>query len=221
MAKWLVGCLALAVVVIGSVVWFGVRKFREFTGAGPTTSITIDAPARRVFASLANVDSMPIWRQVVSVSSSRKGMLRVGDTLRTQMRMPTDSVDRVTFDVVSELVPDRLLVLETVGDNANNRGILMIRRDSLVSAGDSTQLFTTFSMPATSAELARLDTSRSRERRVLDMMTTLAVSVARLQAGMEHRKLKARIEGTPMPTGTETLRTLPPARPPQPPRPPQ
>ena len=194
MVKWLVGCLALALVGIIGVVWFGYRKFKEFAGAGPSTNIAIVAPPDRVFASLANVDSMSAWRQVVSVSSSRKGMLRVGDTLRTQMRLPTDTADRITFEIVTAVVPNQLLVLETIGDSTS--GSLMMRRDSLATSGDSTLVFTTFAMPATDSARAQLDSTKTGERRMLDMASSLVLSVARMQAGMELRKLKARIEGS-------------------------
>jgi uncharacterized protein YndB with AHSA1/START domain len=214
MVKWLVGCAAVAIVVGVTVIWFGYKKFREFTGAGPTTSVVINAPPARVFAALANVDSMKVWRQAVALSSTRQGMLRLGDTLRTQQRMPNDTANRVSLEVVSALVPDRLLVLETQGDATT--GSLLVRRDSLVAEGDSTRVFSTYSMPATDSARARLDTSQpaQRERRMLDMASSLVVSVARLQAGMELRRLKARIEGSPMPD----IPALPP--PPQPPLPP-
>jgi hypothetical protein len=212
MVKWLVGCLAVAIVVAVVLIWAAYRTFREFTGAGPTANVAINASPSRVFGSLANVDSMNLWRQVVAVSSTRKGMLRAGDTLRTQMRMPPDTADRIVHEVVSTLVPDRLMVLETVGDSVS--GTLMMRRDSLVAEGDSTRVFTTFSMPATDSARARLDTSRAaqRERRMMEMASTLVLSVARLQAGMELRTLKARIEGTRAPATPD----LPPPLPPRP-----
>lgn len=199
MAKWLVGCLALVVVAAAAFLWFGYRKFREFTGAGPSTTITIGAPPSRVFASLANADSMSVWRQVASISSTRKagGMLQVGDTLRAQMRLPTDTADRFSTEVVTALVPDRLLVLETLGEGA--AAGLMIRRDSLAALGDSTQVITTFELPASDSARARLDSSNAGERRMMDMATNLVLSVARMQAGFEHKKLKGRIEGTPKP----------------------
>jgi uncharacterized protein YndB with AHSA1/START domain len=226
MAKWLVGCLAVAIVVGGTLVWFGVRKFREFTGAPPIVVVMIQAPSERVFATLADPDSMKVWRSVTDVRSSRSGRLRVGDTLHTRIptvsmpqqdaRMPVDSAYQPNTEIVTELVPNRLLVLSMVGDNSG--APMMVRRDSLVALGDSTEVVTSFALPGSASMRERIDSTSATERRLLEMSLQLVLTVARVQAKMEHRRLKARIEGTPMPPAVEM--PLPP-KPPLPPLPPR
>jgi uncharacterized protein YndB with AHSA1/START domain len=226
MAKWLVGCLAAVVVVGGALVWFGYRKFREFTSAPPIATVVIQAPPARVFAALADADSMKVWRAVNGLTSSRRGRLQVGDTVHGRIRsvstrpsnstVSVDSGYQRSTEIVTALVPDKLLVLSMVSETG---APIMVRRDSLVGFGDSTEVVTTFALPASDSIRARIDTTSASERRILEMSLQLVLSVARVQARMEHRRLKARIDGTMPPTSVEIRDQSP--RPPPPPRRPQ
>jgi uncharacterized protein YndB with AHSA1/START domain len=214
MAKWLVGCLVVAVVVVGSLVWFGYRKFKAFTSEPPIVTVMVQAPAERVYAVLADADSMKVWRSVIELRSSRRGLLQVGDTLYTRFRtvsmpqpgaaMQVDSGFQNNTEIVTERVPNRLLVVSLVGDSTNTP--MMVRRDSLVPHGDSTEVVTSFAIPASESMRESLDTTRTAERRLLDMSLQLVLTVARVQGRMEQRRLKAHVEGTPLPPSRDTLR---------------
>jgi hypothetical protein len=58
MWKWLGGCLVIVVVVIAIGVWTGYRKLSQFSGPNKPETVAIAAPASRVFASVANADSL-------------------------------------------------------------------------------------------------------------------------------------------------------------------
>ena len=78
MKKWFGGCLVVAVVLILVGAWFGMRTMKKSLASDGSASVTIGAPPSRVFASLANGDSMRLWmaprgRFVVS----RHGLLRI------------------------------------------------------------------------------------------------------------------------------------------------
>ena len=213
MPKWAIGCLVLLVVTVGALVWFVVRQYKSFTSAGPSASVLIGAPPGRVFASIANVDSLPTWRTMAVVRSTRKGMLQVGDTLIVRSRLPTDTVDRESTEIVAFLIPDQLVVLEA----RDSTGVtVMARRDSLVAHGDSTEVVSTFILPIADSARARVDTGKRSERTMLEVAANLMIGVARMQFGQELRRLKARIEGTAPPPSSSPSRPPPPPRPPSP-----
>ena len=81
-----------------------------------------------------------------------KGLLAVGDTLRSRSAAKPDSATAVSssFDgdwIVREVNAPTLLVMEMVSDSAGVRKVVLVRRDSLAAMGDSTTLVTTFSSP--------------------------------------------------------------------------
>ena len=202
MPKWVVGCLAVGVALVGLVVWLVYSKYKTFTGAGPSVSVVIAAPATRVFASMADADSLREWRaETTGISSTRRGLLRVGDTVRILSRTirvgsrtsGSDSTERLADHVVTALVPDRLLVFEARDDSSG--ATMIVRRDSLVARGDSTEVISTILVPVTDSMRARLDTANRGQRAMLDMASRLMISIVRMQFGVELERLKERIEG--------------------------
>ena len=96
-----------------------------------------------------------------------------------------------------EVVPSKLLVLSLRDDSTG--AVLAMRRDSLVSLGDSTMIVSTLASPM-------LDSLRggSEEKSpgkaggaILDMSSKLLVSGMRMQSKVELTRLKNHIEGRP------------------------
>ena len=137
MSKWMKGCLVI-LALMALAMWWGYRKMAS-VASGPPPDVTIHAPASRVFASLANGDSIPTWMgrgNIVLVS--RHGMLLPGDTISVQLRRAFGGrFERIRW-IVSAVVPDKLLVLEVRSDTTGT--LLGTRRDSLISIGDSTRV---------------------------------------------------------------------------------
>jgi len=197
MSKWMTGCL-LVLLVLAGMVWWGYRRMAAFApGTGPL-SVGIKAPPDRVFASLANGDSIGTWMaQGNIVTVKRHGPLVVGDSLRVQMRSIPGLPQRALIWTVREVVPDKLLELEMRADTS--RKLLAVRRDTLVGAGDSTLVMSSvFSPLMDSVRTARGDTVA--KATMVDMTSRLLVSSFRMEAKLELLRLKARIEGSPMPT---------------------
>src|SRR5258708_24746810 len=112
--KWVLGILGVGVVFVCVAAWYGYRKLQSFAGEGPS-SVTIGAPASRVFASIADADSMKKWRsEGLGIRASRQGRLAVGDSLVVQNRSSTTTSSRrmnSTWVVTAE-IPDVLVALE-------------------------------------------------------------------------------------------------------------
>ena len=197
MSKWMTGCLILLVALAG-MVWWGYRRMAAFApGTGPL-SVGIKAPPNRVFASLANGDSIGTWMaQGNVVTVTRHGPLVVGDSLRVQMRKMMGLPQRPFIWTVRAVVPDKLLELEMRADTS--RKVLAVRRDTLVAAGDSTLVMSTVSSPLVdSARTTQRDTGS--KALVLDVTSRMLITSFRMEAKLELLRLKSRVEGSPMPT---------------------
>lgn len=197
MSKWMTGCLIVLIVLAG-MVWWGYRRMAAFApGSGPL-SVGIKAPPARIFASLANGDSIVTWMaQGNIVTVKRHGPLVVGDSLRVQMRSVPGLPQRPLIWTVSKIVPDKLLELEMRADTS--RKVMAIRRDTLVAAGDSTVVMSTVSSPMIDS-VQRTQRDTGSKRLMLDMTSRLLVSSFRMEAKLELLRLKGRVEGHPMPT---------------------
>jgi uncharacterized protein YndB with AHSA1/START domain len=191
------GCLLILVVLAG-MLWWGYRRMATFAPGNGPLSVGISAPPGRVFASLANGDSIGTWMaQGNVVTVKRRGPLVVGDTLRVQMRSMPGLPQRALIWTVRRVVPDKLLELEMRADTI--RKVMAIRRDTLVAAGDSTFVMSTVSSPMMdSVQRTRGDTGS--KGLMLDMTSKLLVSSFRMEAKLELLRLKARVEGHAMPT---------------------
>ena len=88
MWKWIVGALLLLVVALFATCYIG---YKRLTAGGDSATVAIAAPADRVWASLADPDSMSIWMADGSnVTASHHGIVTVGDTLHVES--PTRAV---------------------------------------------------------------------------------------------------------------------------------
>jgi uncharacterized protein YndB with AHSA1/START domain len=184
MLKWIAsGCLVIIVIVAG-VMYFGYRKMSSLAEEGPAVTVSMAATPDRVFASLANADSMSKWRTSVR-ASGRAGLLRVGDTV-TERDRQADSTDALNMRwIVDTIVPNQLLVMRA---KAQSRGNLnAVRRDSLAGVGDSTHV--TSSLVLTFADSMQASSGAG--------ATALRLMVAgmRIATEAELKMLKARLEG--------------------------
>jgi uncharacterized protein YndB with AHSA1/START domain len=162
---------------------------------GPPPMVTINAPASRVFASLANGDSIPNWMGRGSTARvSRRGPLVPGDTiaLQTQNRFAGNR-DRMRW-IVGEVVPNKLLVLNIVDDSTGK--VMGTRRDSLVAVGDSTRIISNIAV----VDLATMagpsvDSADKSAAAMLKVGERMMFSAFRMESKVELGRLKARIEG--------------------------
>lgn len=195
MWKWIVGALLVLVVALAATCYIG---YRRLTGGGDSATVAVAAPADRVWASLADPDSMSIWMAAGSaVTASRHGIVAAGDTLHVRSTAGGSRQQNFTW-TVSEVTPGRLLVLQ-MRSNASGQ-VFANRRDSLVAAGDSTLVVSTIGSPMIdSIRVERGDSGGKLGGAVLDFSSKLLVSAFRLQSEHDLRRLKARLEGKPMP----------------------
>jgi hypothetical protein len=202
--KWVLGALAAVVVLIGCVAWFGYRKLQQFATLPPVSTVTIAAPAGRVFASLASGDSLSTWMLTPSeVSSAHDGLLKVGDTIRSEPlgKMPDRTREALAQNntwVVTALVPDKLVAMEK--HIVGRRGDVGIqRRDSLIAIGDSTRIVSTFS--SASMDSLGIDPATGRRGAVADMAVKVMMGAMRMQGDLEHSRMKDHIERRVEPAG--------------------
>jgi len=198
MWKWLGGCLLVCVAVVGFGLWSGYRKLSTFGSGDGTEKVTIAAPAGRVFASLANSDSLGTWMaERTGIKAGHSGMLVVGDTLLGEMRLRFNVGNKPIKWIVSDVRPNEVLALEMRADSSHK--LVARRQFTLTAKGDSTQILSAVSAPMLdSLRTARRDTIKGSDAAV-DMTSRLLTSALRMQSHIELERLKARVEGRPMP----------------------
>lgn len=189
MWKWILGAVALVLLLIGGGMWYGFRKMSQFANGDSTSTLTIGAAPDRVFASLADGDSIVDWMVGGRVRPSRSGPLRKGDTLYVQQR---DSVRARPMNwIVREVVPGKALTLQLEADTLNF--IAVSRRYTVVGMGDSTLVYSTVTSPMMDSVNTK---AKSRNANMLEFTSKMMIGVMRMQNQMELKQLKARIEGT-------------------------
>ncbi len=201
MWKWIVGVLLVVVVALAGTCWYGYKKL---TSGGDSAVVTIAATPARVFASLADPDSMQQWMdEGVTVTATRHGMLAVGDTLHVEQHNRTVSRSQQYTWAVSEVTPAHLLVLEMRNDSSGK--VFATRRDSLVAAGDSTIIITTITSPMMdSIRNVRGDSGGKVRGAAIDFTSKILVSAFRELSRQELERLKTRLEGGAKPATPAT-----------------
>jgi uncharacterized protein YndB with AHSA1/START domain len=194
MWKWIVGAAAVILVLLIGTCWYGYRKL---TAGGDTASVAIAASPERVFASLADPDSMAAWMGAGSrVTAPHHGLLAVGDTLRVETAADSRSRQQYIW-IVNDVMPDRLLVLQMRSDTG---GVFATRRDSLVPRGDSTIIYSTIASPMIdSMRTQRGDTGSRMRGALLNFGSKVLISAFRLASENELKHLKARLEAHEVP----------------------
>jgi len=192
--KWLGGCLLIGLVVVGMGVWSSWRKLSPYSGPnGPETTV-IAAPASRVFASLANADSISSWMNPsLGVRAAHHGMLVAGDTLKIGAK------GRLTFGaepmkwIVVDVRPDQLFALQLRSDSTGK--ILATRQFTIAARGDSTLVTSEVSTPvADSIRASRTDTLKRSDAWIAGLSKMMMASL-RMQSHLEMEELKRHIEG--------------------------
>jgi len=194
MSKWMKGCLVI-LALLALAMWWGYRKMAS-VASGPPPDVTIHAPASRVFASLANGDSIPTWMgRGNAVLVSRHGMVLPGDTISVQLRRAFGGrFERIRW-IVSAVVPDKLVVLEVRSDTTGT--LLGTRRDSLISMGDSTRVVSNVvvALPDSIRRAAKSDTgTKGSADAMIDMTSRMIFSAFRMESKLDLTRLKTRIE---------------------------
>ena len=195
--KWVGGCLLAAIVLVGVFFWWGYRAMQDSLAPDGTATVTIGATPGRVFASLAHGDSAATWRAEGNlVTTSRRGPLVPGDSLRIQMRQTVGMPSQTMTWQVKEVVPDRVLVIQLMTDSTHR--VLAVRRDSLAASGDSTTVVSTIAPAMPDSALPAGSEGRAQKGDgLLALSSDLLLSMFRMQSKLELMRLKARIEGTP------------------------
>lgn len=184
----------LGLVVVGVGVWSTWRKLRPYSGPnGPETTV-IAGPVSRVFASLANADSIAGWMTPgLGVRASHHGMLVTGDTLKVGAN------GRLTFGtepmkwVVADIKPDQLFSMELRSDSTGR--IVATRQFTVAAKGDSTAVTSSVTTPvADSIRAQRTDKVKQSDAWIAGMSKMMMASL-RLQSHLEMEQLKAHIEG--------------------------
>lgn len=192
MLKWIGGGCLVLVLIVGVLMYVSYRKMSEIADEGPAVSMMIGAPPARVFASLANSDSLPTWHGGSSSRTSRQGMLASGDTLFDTVR--DSSPGRMAW-IVDTVIANQLIAMRAV--NLASGQILFRRRDSLTAVGDSTRVTSMASMwmmDSVAAGRARGGVSGG----IMNAATRMGVAGLRVQVQQDLERLKRRIEGTPV-----------------------
>ena len=195
MWKWLGGCLVVVVVVIAIGLWTGYRKLSQFSGPNRPETVAIAAPVPRVFASIANADSLSSWMaERMGVRASHRGMLVPGDTIQVgaNMRFNIGKSEAMKW-VVSDVKPDQTLALELRSDSSKR--LVALRQFNLVAKGDSTLITSAVSTPGLDSMLARRRDTIKASDAFMSGATKLMMASLRMQAHRELQLLKAHIEG--------------------------
>ncbi len=194
MWKWIVGALLVLVVAIAGFCYVAVKKI---TAGGDTVTVTVAAPPERVFAALADPDSMQAWMMPGTlVGASHRGIVATGDTLHVETAGAGGRGHQQFTWLVRAVTPGQLLVIEM----RDSTGVTAFtaRRDSLVVSGDSTRIVSTIASPMMdSLKTERGDTGGKTGGAMLNFASKMLVSAFRIQSEAELRQLKAHLEEKP------------------------
>jgi|CXWL01.1.fsa_nt_gi uncharacterized protein YndB with AHSA1/START domain len=199
MLKWILGILAVIIIVVAGTCYYG---YKQLTGGGNSVSVTMAGSPERIFAAIATPDSMALWMTSSQIEGPfGRGLLVPGDTLRLRRpTMPGDSTREIkssfTGDwVVREVNAPTLMVMEMVSDSGGTHRVVLIRRDSLAVVGDSTTLVTTFTSPMFDSLSTSVRDSSAVGSSVLSGANKIMLGAMRIGTEAELKLLKARVEG--------------------------
>lgn len=186
MWKWIGGILLIIILCLAGAMWAGYQKL---TSGGDAATVTIAGSPERVFAALANHDSLASWYVLKGdPTPTGHGLFGAGDSLPAQTPR---SGSRGSKWVADEVVPGKLLVLSLHNDT--NHAVIAVRRDTLISLGDSTRIISTVSSPMMDSVRSQSDNGA-----LVGASSKLLISGMRLQSKIELARLKNHIEGRPV-----------------------
>ena len=197
MLKWLGGCLVVALILVIGGSWWAFRTMRESLEPDGSARVVIAAPVARVFASMANGDSIAAWTgQGGTIYVSQPGPLIPGSRIKISVRSRTGIPQQPMDWVVRQVVPNQLVVRELVTEKGDRAAL---RRDSLAQQHDSTVVVSTVVSPMIDSALAaRQKTKGAPNNGMAGVTADLMVSMFRIQSKLELQQLKSHIEGTPV-----------------------
>lgn len=191
MWKWIVGGLLVVVVALAATCYV---TYKKFTSGGDSAMVTVAASPDRVFASLADADSMASFMgRGMTMRATHHGLVVVGDTLHVETENPTSKRGQHFTWIVSDVQPAHLLVLEMRDDSTGH--VFASRRDSLVASGDSTLIVSTIASPMMdSLKTERGDTGRKMGGAILNFASKIVINGFRVAAEQQLRELKKHVE---------------------------
>lgn len=197
MLKWLGGCLVVAIIIVVGGSWWAYTTMKQTLAPDGSARVMIAANPHRVFASLADADSIQKWMsQGTIVSASQPGPLVPGSRIRISIRSRAGLPQQPMEWIVRQVVPDQLVVRELLTDKGQR---VALQRDSLSASGDSTLVVSNVISPMIdSAIAAREKTRGDRASPVAGLAGDLMVSMFKFQSKLELERLKAHIEGRPI-----------------------
>jgi uncharacterized protein YndB with AHSA1/START domain len=194
MWKWILGILAALCLLVLVGGWWGYQALQKNLSPDGTERVTIAGSPSRVYAALANGDSVPKWMASGNmVTSSRHGPLAVGDSLQVAMKTGFGVSQRPMTWQITEVVPDHLFAFQLLSDSTHR--VIAVRRDSLVAAGDSTNIISTVASPLMdSIQTARATPKPKTRDAIVGLSSTIIISAFRMQSKLDLLQLKAHIE---------------------------
>jgi hypothetical protein len=204
MWKWILWIVLAIIVFVG---WRITTMYQAFAAGGDSTTTMIAATRDRVFEALTNTDSMQVWMgENATVTSTRRGDMQVGDTLRIDEGSGRATTTAVSKDgvagksrgtiiwIVSEVTPGKVLALSLQSDST--KSVVATQRDSLVQVGDSIQLITTIAVPVMdSIRNTRGDSGGKVGGAMLNFGSKMMIGAFRKISEIDRIKLKAHLEG--------------------------
>jgi uncharacterized protein YndB with AHSA1/START domain len=197
MVKWVSGCLVVAIILVVGGSWWAYRTMKGTLEPDGSARVTIAATPHRVFASLADADSVESWMgQGNIVSTSQHGPLVPGSRIRISIRSRAGIAQQPMEWIVRQVVPDQLVVRELVTDKGQRAAL---RRDSLAASGDSTVVISNIVSPMIDSVIAAKQKSSGQPPSPMAGVSgDLMVSMFKIQSKLELETLKAHIERKPV-----------------------
>jgi uncharacterized protein YndB with AHSA1/START domain len=197
MWKWIGGCFVLCIVIIGVAAFWGFRKVKGLMDEPSVASVTIGASPERVFASLANADSIPTW-MATKPRIGHSGMLVVGDTFALgDSPVGANKGQQSILWTVTEIKAPHLIAYRIRMDSAGTGTEFATLRDSLVARGDSTEVIATFAMPDSMSITTAAGEKKAPPAALQSMFKLMLVGFTQMEKA-QLTQLKERIEGKPV-----------------------
>jgi hypothetical protein len=197
MWRWILGIVAFVILALVGTCYAG---YRRITGGGNTVVAMVPGDPSRTFTLLTDRDSLLEWMpEGTTAMPERHGPLRVGDTIRVAAptRSNAPSGRALQLWVIREVRPPNALVVEAIEfDPGGLAHTAFTRHDSLVAAGDSTQIVSTFIVaPLFSGADSAAITGRPVAGSLLSAAERMRLGAARLMWQSQLRRLGHRDSG--------------------------
>lgn len=195
MWKWIGGVLLVIVIALAGTCYAG---YRRLTAGGDSVVVTIHGDANRVFASLANPDSMLVWMLPGSeVTPIGNGAFKPGDTVRISSPSTRGDTTRRTPQlwVVREVHAPASFVVDAIQFNTSGTPhVIYTRRDSVITIGDSTRVVSSFAMADNPMGVPVSPNAGGAQRTMMGVAEKMLVGAAKMMTDVQMKQLKTHIE---------------------------